>query len=240
MMLLNVAMITVTTIVIGLIARRDTRPVRLYLYGFVIVVAGGVAMNAAHWPDLMQAVRFVGSEWIEQMKAALQTAGYGSDAAADMVEPMGPFFDASARLAPSATVMNLIAQFTIGFLWFLARGFDDGKSRVKPFVRWRMPYALTPVLASVIVIRLIGNEPIRLVADNLLLVLSIFYCVGGLALVEYGLGRLGLPGWARAVAYIMLLLLGLLGYFLTVMLGFIDSFADWRKTRQDEIQLDKA
>ena len=109
--------------------------------------------------------------------------------------------------------------------------------RLEPFSRWKVPFSVTPVFLVAAVGRLAGGDIITLVADNVLLVLSIYYCVGGLALLEYGLKRFKMPMFVKIVFYIMLTLSGVLGYVAIVLVGFVDSFADWRKVNESPIEL---
>jgi len=66
------------------------------------------------------------------------------------------------------------------------------------------------------------------IVDNLLLLLSVFYCVTGLALIEFWFRRLRLPGLLRIVMYLLLLPAGFFGYLTLALVGFVDSFFDWR------------
>jgi uncharacterized protein YybS (DUF2232 family) len=65
-------------------------------------------------------------------------------------------------------------------------------------------------------------------ADNCLIILALFYCVTGLALIEHAFRRMGLPKGMRFAAYLLLFLLQVAGFFMTALLGFVDSFVDWR------------
>ena len=46
-----------------------------------------------------------------------------------------------------------------------------------------------------------------------------------------------MPAFVKVIFYIMLLLSGVLGYVAIVLVGFIDSFADWRKVNEPPIEL---
>jgi uncharacterized protein YybS (DUF2232 family) len=81
----------------------------------------------------------------------------------------------------------------------------------------------------VVSLRLLGGESAKLVADNCILLLSITYAVGGLALMEFYMKRLGLSLLFRILFYIFLTLTWLIGFLVSAVLGFIDSFADWRR-----------
>ena len=221
-------------------ARTEKSQLRLYVIGMVVVAIIGIAQNAPSWPQLQQAFNYFGDEIVVEFKDSLVSVGYAEALAAEVAESMSRVMLGVARVAPAATVFNLIAQFSIGFVAFLAWGAKGAPcGKVTPFGRWKVPFALVPVVAVVIIARLVFGDPVAQIADNLLLVAAIYYCVGGLALFEHIMARVQLPVWARIAAFLMLAILGLLGFLLTVLLGFVDSFADWRKIGSGDLQLDK-
>jgi uncharacterized protein YybS (DUF2232 family) len=206
------------------------------------VIAGGIAMYAAQWGQLMTIFGTVGQETIESLTGNLIAFGYHPDAAKAYADQMTGVVDIMARLVPAATIINMVAQFSIGFVWFLARGVPAEKSAtlLAPFTRWRVPFALTTVVIAAALGRILGGETVRLIADNLFLALAICYCVGGLALIAYAAQRLHLPLVVKILFYIAMLLSGVIGFSLVVLLGFFDSFADWRKLSGQSIELDKS
>jgi hypothetical protein len=168
--------------------------------------------------------------------------GYHPDAVESYTAMLLGVSKAVARLVPAMTLMDLVVQFSIGFLWFLWRGLAAERSAtlLRPMAQWKVPFALTPLVVAATLGRLLGNDTVILVADNVIMALSLFYCLGGLALITHVLNRLKMPLIVRILFYVMLTLTGLLGYLFTVLLGFLDSFADWRKISPRSIELDKS
>jgi len=236
----ELAALVLAGLLVGRLARTADRRLHLYLAGLAVVVAATVVIQAAKWPELMRSFSGLATMWTEDMRDNLTGSGYGEDAADAILGPVQSAFKLLSRLLPAATILNVIAQFSIGFLWFLARDIRAGGAgaRLVPFTRWKVPFALTPFVVVAILFRLLGGDAIRLAADNVLLLLSFYYCVGGVALVQHVLTRLGLPIWARIAGYLVLALFGVLAYFVTVLLGFVDSFADWRNVTKKEMELD--
>ena len=214
----------------------------LMLSGSAIVVAGGTVMFASQWGQQMDMFVMLGQESAEALKQSLATMGYHPDAADAYAGQFVSVSKAAARLVPATTLMNLVARFTIGFLWFLGRSLAAERSvtLLRPMAQWKVPFALTPVVVATALGRLLGNDTVILVADNVIMALSLFYCVGGLALMMHVLNRLKMPLIVRILFYVMLTLTGILGYLFTVLLGFVDSFADWRKVSPRSIELDKS
>ena len=225
---------------VGRRARTEQSQLRLYLVGLAVVSVVAVVENAPSWPQLLQAFHYFGDELVTQMQTSLESFGYAEETATGLATTMGGIMGGVARVAPAATVFNLIAQFSIGFVAFLAWGAKDAPcGKLTPFRNWTIPLVVTPVVAVVIIVRLLFSDPVAQVADNLLLVASIYYCLGGLALIEHTMAQAKLPGWARVVAFVVLAILGLIGYVITVLLGVIDSLAGRRKSGPGELELNK-
>ncbi len=212
---------------------------RAYLYGAAVAALGGVAIFGPQWEMLMYGFRAYGEESVTLINQTMTTMGYHAEAAEEYAEQFQRLWNATIRIIPAMTVMSLVTQFSVGFLWFLMRpGSTSGDPiRIEPFTRWKVPFWLTPVLIVAVIGRLTGGEMVALVADNVLLVLSIYYCVGGLAWLEHTLKRIKIPTFVKIVFYIMLTLAGVIGYVAVSLVGFIDSFADWRKLNEPPIEL---
>lgn len=87
----------------------------------------------------------------------------------------------------------------------------------------------------VILMRLFGGELLKVIADNGLAILVVYYCVAGLALMEYYLRKLRVSRLMKTLFYIFLFLTQLAGFFVAALVGFVDSFADWRKVHPREV-----
>lgn len=241
-MLANTLMLSGSAIVVGWRLRLGDSSLRLFAWGALVVLAGGTIMFASQWGQQMSMFEMLGQESAKALKQSLSTMGYHPDSADAYASQFVSVSKAAARLVPATTLMNLVAQFVIGFLWFLGRGLavDRSATLLRPMAQWKVPFALTPLVVAAALGRLLGNDTVILVADNVIMALSLFYCVGGLALMTHVLNRLKTPLIVRILFYVMLTLMGLLGYLFTVLLGFIDSFADWRKVSPRSIELDKS
>jgi len=87
------------------------------------------------------------------------------------------------------------------------------------------------LLGVVLLARLLFNEEVRLVADNLLFMLSFIYAVGGLSLIEHLLRKLKLPLLVKILFYFGLLLMQLPGLIVACLAGLFDSYFDFRRVR---------
>ncbi len=95
------------------------------------------------------------------------------------------------------------------------------------FSYWKMPYNYIYIVGATILLRLIGNESMRIVADNALLFMGFFYAVFGLSVFEYYLKKIKLSLLFRIIFYIAFLP----GALFAVFVGLFDSYFDFRKVR---------
>lgn len=207
----------------------------IYVAGAVVVAAVAVAQLYPIWSEYTKSISIVGAQLTADLKAHLTGLGASEALVADNLHYFQKMIDVSLRLLPASFVAGALVQFSIGYLLFLT-AVDRRElfiKRVRPFAEWKVPFGVTPVLILAISLRIWGNGNAVMIADNVLALLSIYYCLCGLALMENILRRLNVPLWIKIVFYIMLFLTHVIGYLVTALLGFADSFADWRgvKTR---------
>lgn len=229
-------------IIVGRRALVEQSQFRLYLWGMAAVVLGGLLIWAPLWPAMIQFYRDSTGEVVTRVREMALGVGYTETAAEELAASMRGLLNTITKLLPTGTIMSIVAQYSVGFLWFLYRGVPSRAKvgELKPFTQWKVPFALTPVLIAAILAYQLGGTTISLGGLNVLAALSIFYCVGGLSLMENLLARLKLPLWIKVMFYIALTLSGLIGYFGAALLGFIDSFADWRKVSGGAINLNNS
>jgi hypothetical protein len=228
--------VTCSGALLGWKARQEDRQLSLYLWGLAVAGLGAILTTAPVWSMLAEGFRSQMPDQVRQLGQMLSAGGASAAETQDLIERFRTVVDMILWILPAVTVLNLMMQYSIGFLWFLGRRVQTEVrcGRLRPFAEWRMPFAMTPVLIVVILARLAGNEAVRQVADNLLLGLSLYYCVTGLSFVEWVFARVKLPLFAKVLFYVMLTLTNVMGYFALVLAGFIDSFANWRKLSPKE------
>ena len=241
MMISETTMIAGTGALVGVRLRAGDSGLKAFMLGALVVILGGIVMFAREWGPLMTIFETAGRETIDSFTGNLTAFGYHPEAAQTYANELQSIVKVMARLVPAATVINMVAQFAVGFMWFLTRGLPEERSAVlfAPLTRWKVPFAMIGLVIAAALGRLFGGEIIALIADNLFLALTFCYCIGGVAFMAHLLVRLQLPLGVKILFYIAMILTGLIGYMLVVLLGFIDSFADWRKLSAQSIELDK-
>jgi len=231
MVLCGLGMIFFGGAAVGRVAGRGYAALTTYVAGLAIVVSFALVLLVPQWPEIHRAASVMSVEMIQSLRTGTMSGLLGAETAEAYALLLEKASGALVRLLPMALVMSSIAQYSVGFLWFADVHFREEarRSPLQSFIYWRVPTAVLLIVVIALFFRLAGGETVRLVADNLLAALSLYYCVTGLALVEYYLRRLRFHWSLKTVVYLLLIPAGLIGYFILVLLGLVTSLYDWRK-----------
>jgi hypothetical protein len=225
------SMVFVASVAVGRMAGEGRARLTVYLIGAAVVAAVVLALYGPKWVQIMKVVGALGDLLIKDFAANLQANGYTPDMVRSYSEALKKLLNVFTRLVPASMLLGAVAQYSIGYLWFYgstARS-ETETTPMESFFVWKNPVGGVAGVIVGVIARLAGGETLRLVADNLLAVLAVFYCITGLALIEFYMRRLGFPRIMRVLFYLLLFFTQLAGFVAAVLLGFIDSFADWRK-----------
>jgi uncharacterized protein YybS (DUF2232 family) len=137
------------------------------------------------------------------------------------------------RLIPSMMALSGVMQLFFGWLCLviLLKGLGEFVPSFGSFINWKMPDYYIYISGVFLLSRLLGTELMKIVADNFLLFLGFFYAVFGFSVFEYYLKKIRLSPLLRAFFYIGLIFLQLPGLILAAVVGFVDSYFDFRKVR---------
>ncbi|MEZ5357453.1 MAG: DUF2232 domain-containing protein [Candidatus Zixiibacteriota bacterium] len=165
--------------------------------------------------------------------STFQAQGYGIETingARDKIE-MG--LRMVNHLTPGMLIMSGMIQVFIALIlieWYYLRR-DSYFPGFGSFLYWKIPEYLLYIFGVALIVRLAFDGYNRMIADNILLILSIVYCVTGLSFMEHLLRKLRMPMFLKVVFYIGMLITGLAGFILAAVIGLFDSFFDFRKTK---------
>jgi len=206
---------------------------QVYMIGAAIVTVFFALQSMLLWNEFLKAAPQLSETFIEQSEQFLLGLGYSQEMIRDNLDQSKKAFDVMLRLFPAATILGALLQFSIGYLAFvLWVGRREPTHRCYvPIIFWKVPFGFAPVLVIVILARLIGGESLQMIADNALAILAAYYCVAGLALIEYYLKKLRVSKLLKVLFYVLLFFTQLAGFFVVALVGFADSFADWRKVQ---------
>jgi uncharacterized protein YybS (DUF2232 family) len=210
---------------------------RIYIIGATAVTVFFALQSLPMWSEFIKSAPEIGDSFIRQSEQFLLGIGYSPEMIGENLAYTRKLFDVMVRLFPALTVLGALLQFSAGYLVFVSRVSRQAwpSVRLPPFIYWKVPFGFTPLLIIMILVRFWGGEMLKMSADNVLVVMAVYYCIAGLALMEYYLRKLHLSRLMRVFFYVLLFLTQLAGFFVAVLVGFIDSFADWRKIRTREV-----
>lgn len=220
--------------IVGRLTLSKYNPQKVYILGLITVMLFAVALFSPLWSDLIEAANQGSETMLENTRQNLLTLGYGADAVENNLNSARGSLKVLINLIPALTVISVAMQFSIGYIIFLL-WLDKNNYQNKllaPFIFWKVPFGIMLILIITILLRVFGNEMLIHIADNIIAIIAVFYAITGLALMEYYLRKFRLSRFMKIIFYIMLFLTQVIGFFVAVILGFIDSFIDWRKVQQ--------
>ena len=224
------SMVLFGSVIVGRMTGLGYPQSKVFILGTLAVALFAAGQYWPVWPSVMEGAAEASKSAMAELATLLQTFGTNAESSAETAARTERMFAMMIRLIPAFTLLGALAPFTVGYLWFTHQA-----DRANPalacrtsFTSWRIPFGFTPVVIAAIVARLLGGETLRLMADNVLVGLAVYYCVGGLSLLEYYLQRLHISRPLKVVFYVLLFFTQLAGFVASAVLGFIDSFADWR------------
>ena len=225
------AMLVITAAATGYAARTGYGGLKIYLTGLGVIFFFNLVLYLPQWPEMIKMMNAEILKPIADFKAYMISAGYDPSLADDYAFKLKRMFELVIRLIPAAMFMGTVTQFSIGLIVFFSRGVDTYMTdRLLPaFHYWKMPFGFIALVIVSVLMRVLGGNILQLVADNLLLILAVYYCLTGLALGEYVIKRIRMSTFMRVLYYISLLFSSVYGFIIFALLGFIDSFKDWRK-----------
>ena len=225
------AALLISSIVCGVLAARKIPIERVYAASLLPLTALVSVQLFPLWSNMISSATDMAETLWSDFGDTQTLSGYSQVQISNFGEQFKAFYAALVRVLPSFSLLAVMFQFSIGF-WLLIRWLNrTGRenSFIPDFLNWKMPFLWAPVLVGAIVMRLLGNDLIVLISDNLLLILAVIYSIAGIALIEFYMKRFRLAVLSRILVYLLFLLTHVAGLALLTLLGFIDSFYDWRR-----------
>lgn len=228
MIAVELAVPVLSSVAVGLAAQRAVRFRSAYVLGLIVLIGCLLVRYWSEWPSMIRDLTYMTDEALAHDGAgALDAAGLAS-------VPFGRGYlrmmHRVVPLVPGLLTMSAVVQFSVGTVWFfygVARR-SVSTAVTLSFTRWKMPRPVVLVLLAAALVHLVGSAGPRLIADNVLLGLLIFYSVTGFAALEYVFQARRAPIWIRIVVYIVIALTHLYGLAAIALVGVIDSLFGWR------------
>jgi len=228
----------------GQMTQRGHRSRKVYIISIMALTLFVILHYFSIWQDLSRSSAESIQKLLAQVESQFAIVGGSQESNRMVMELYHKFLVIVFRLMPAIVILSTAVQFSVGYMLF-ARWIDSHHlttPRWEPFIYWQMPFSFIPAVIVFIAARLFGGEFIQLASDNALAILAVFYSLTGLALLEFMLRKLRFSNLMKVLFYIMLFFLPLVnptsGIIMGAgisLLGFIDSFIDWRKVRLREL-----
>ena len=226
----GLAMVLGGAMAIGHFTARGLSPRNTYIIGALVVVVLFTAQFGSIWSQLIASASTASEAAVTELNRMMVSFGYNEQQIAENTVAMQRMFTFVIGVMPALTILSSLLQFTLGYLlfsWWADRYRPELGLAIR-FDRWRVPFNFTPLLILAIGAHTLGGETIVLVGRNILAIMAVYYGAAGIALVGYYLKRLQLSLGMKILFYVLLLLTQMVGFAIAAILGFLDSFFDWR------------
>ena len=226
-----------STVTTGMLARKGQPFAVVYPVGLVIVMVLSLAQYLPLYEVTTEIARNGIDGIVGNARMQMTVAGYTPDQVDEIAGAFTAVLNAMIRLMPVGFVLGAGVQYSLGYLWFSHRALaPSGRpSVVPPFATWKAPFGLAIVVLVGSALRLLGGESMKIVADNLLIGVGVIYLIMGMALIESFMRRTHFGWVGRLFVYVALFLAQIIGLLVVALLGFIDSYVDWRARPQRSI-----
>lgn len=171
----------------GKMTATGNRQRTIFILAMTVLMIFAAAQYWPLWYEVLNSASESRQVLVDQAEQQLRAMGESPENTRRTLEAFGRFVDLVIRLAPVETLLGAVMQFTVAYILFV-RWVDRNHSvppQYESYIYWKMPFELTPILIVTIVVRLFGGEWVKLVADNVLVFLTVFYVVMGLSLIEF-------------------------------------------------------
>lgn len=207
---------------------------KIYMLGMIPVIIFTIGLFVPIWKELIASAGEYFNDVLDSVQRDAVSLGYGADAVAKSLVGTRKMVEIFTNIIPSVLVLSAVMQFTAGYFVFAYQLQKENRQPIsfKPFYYWKMPFMVVPLVLAGLTMHLLGNELIAQIGDNILAFLVVFYAATGLGLIEFYLRRFKFSLFFKILFYIMLFFTQIIGFFASALLGFIDSFTDWRKVQQ--------
>lgn len=211
-----------------------------YLVGLTAVLLASLLWLVPQIDQIQSTTLLIGNDSIENMKTL--GVGFGGEKLTEaMLLELRQALAFFVRVLPGLLILNFIAIYSVAALLFIS--YLDRKSAqpplLMPFSRWQIPFPVMILLPIGVAAWYLGSGWPKLVGENLLLMLSVLYCVAGLSLLSHYLEKIKISRLGKVAIYILMFPAGTFGFFALGLAGVLDSFFDWRRLYRPDEKLEK-
>lgn len=224
-------------IMTGTLARAGKSAGVVFSAGALIVLVMSFAQFVPIYSEMSELARGSVEGILGDVRVQLAVGGYAPEQVDEYVNAFRQLLNTLIRLMPCGFILGATMQYALGFVWFSHRVVAPaGRRAVVPsFATWKAPFGLAVVVVIGSLLRILGNEPMKLVADNLLVGAGVIYVIVGMSLIESFLRKVHVGWLGRLFVYVALFLAQIVGLLVVALLGFIDSYVDWRARAQRSV-----
>jgi uncharacterized protein YybS (DUF2232 family) len=215
--------------IFGRLAMHGISPGRTFVVAMIISAAISLFIFGSERKLLMESMDEM-QKWVQ----STLVANSGSvDENYDMTTWAANLTATIKRLMPALMVLSAVVQLFVSavVVIFFLRSIGRFAPSFGNYLFWKISFNYIYLAGIFIVMRLIGNDMMRVVADNFLVFMGVIYAVFGFSVIEYFLRRIKASTLLKLIFYIGFVFLQLPGLVFAAVLGMSDSYFDFRRVK---------
>jgi len=222
-------MIIIPGTIFGRLLAQGAVPARAFFISMMIMAIGSVIIFLSERDLIIKALDSVQS-WINTGLSGGPTAPPADN---QFVEWTDNALAIMKRLLPALMALSSIAQlFAATVALFLILKMTGHYVRdFGSFIYWKMPFFFIYLTGLFIIMRMVGTDALKMISDNLLFFIGVFYSVFGFSVFEYFLRKIRLTLFLKILFYVGFFFLQLPGLILAAAIGMFDSYFDFRQVK---------
>jgi uncharacterized protein YybS (DUF2232 family) len=215
----------------------------LAVTSIMFTVAGGISLFLfGSWAGMIHEFRDSLMQHLVAATRMHERMGFPQDTLELLRERAPQIVETLLQLLPGLFFVSL-ALIVLANVLLLCRRFPERRSGwllVDNFREWKGPEPLVwGLIVSGFVLFIPGLESFRIVAVNILVIISASYFAQGLAIIAYFFHKNNVPKFLRGVTYVLIFFQQIFT-LLVIGLGLFDLWGDFRRLRKNDLNPSQA
>jgi len=217
-------------VVMGYKARTFSPPYEIIGWGMVPYLLP-IALLIFYYPQLVEQTPLMVAEMQVMFEQSAGSIGLATGELQILFESMQKIMEWFMRLAPGIFFTMFVSMVFFAYLGAVtvSNYFGAVIPRMKPLYLWKINEIWLIPLAVALLFVLFGGQALKLIGENLLVILVHLFAFLGICLVDFYFKRINIPAPVRLLIYLFILIAVVVAIPILAIVGIADSRFDFRK-----------